>query len=29
MSEIIGGIRIIKIYAWEWPFAAVIHELRK
>lgn len=29
LNEIIGGVRLIKMYAWEKPFAAVISILRK
>ncbi|ODM90032.1 Multidrug resistance-associated protein 4 [Orchesella cincta] len=29
MNEIIMGIRILKMYAWEKPFSAVINQLRK
>lgn len=29
LNEIIGGIRLIKMYAWEKPFAGVISNLRK
>ncbi|CAL8111094.1 unnamed protein product [Orchesella dallaii] len=29
MNEIIMGIRILKMYAWEKPFSAVIRNLRK
>lgn len=29
MNEIITGIRILKMYAWETPFSAVIRKLRK
>lgn len=29
MSEVITGMRIIKMYAWEKPFADLITSLRK
>ena len=29
MSEILNGIRVIKMYAWEDAFANVIAKLRK
>ncbi len=29
LNEIIGGIRLIKMYAWEKPFAKIISNLRK
>lgn len=29
LNEIIGGIRLIKMYAWEKPFANIISNLRK
>ncbi|KAI5613509.1 multidrug resistance-associated protein 4 [Silurus asotus] len=29
MNEVVSGIRIIKMYAWEKPFAALINDLRK
>ena len=28
MNEIITGIRVIKMYAWEKPFSNFIHRLR-
>lgn len=28
MNEIITGIRILKMYAWEKPFSAIIYQLR-
>jgi ATP-binding cassette subfamily C (CFTR/MRP) protein 4 len=29
MSEILNGIRVIKMYAWEDAFAQVVRDLRK
>lgn len=29
MNEIVTGIRILKMYAWEKPFSSIIHHLRK
>ncbi|XP_053354043.1 multidrug resistance-associated protein 4 isoform X1 [Clarias gariepinus] len=29
MNEVVSGIRIIKMYAWEKPFAALINNIRK
>jgi ATP-binding cassette subfamily C (CFTR/MRP) protein 4 len=29
MSEIIVAMRLIKMYAWEKPFAAVVRNLRR
>nr|XP_046259914.1 ATP-binding cassette sub-family C member 4-like isoform X1 [Scatophagus argus] len=29
MSEVISGIRVIKMYAWEKPFAALVDEVRR
>ncbi|XP_053085620.1 multidrug resistance-associated protein 4 isoform X3 [Pangasianodon hypophthalmus] len=29
MNEVVSGIRIIKMYAWEKPFAALINDIRK
>ncbi|KAF4079997.1 hypothetical protein AMELA_G00165440 [Ameiurus melas] len=29
MNEVVSGIRIIKMYAWEKPFTALINDLRK
>jgi len=28
MSEIINGIRVLKMYAWEQPFSNLVHRLR-
>ena len=28
MSEILGGMRVLKMYAWERPFVGVINKLR-
>lgn len=29
MNEVLSGIRIIKMYAWEKPFAALVTEVRR
>ncbi|XP_057709528.1 ATP-binding cassette sub-family C member 4-like isoform X3 [Corythoichthys intestinalis] len=29
MNEVISGIRVIKMYGWEKPFAALVDEIRK
>ncbi|CAJ1079463.1 multidrug resistance-associated protein 4 [Xyrichtys novacula] len=29
MNEVISGIRVIKMYGWEKPFAALVHEVRR
>ena len=29
MSEIINGIKVIKMYAWEYSFAKMIQEARR
>lgn len=29
MSEVISGIRVIKMYGWEKPFAALVDEVRR
>ena len=29
MSEIINGIKVIKMYAWEQPFANLINDARR
>ncbi|XP_067116274.1 ATP-binding cassette sub-family C member 4-like isoform X2 [Osmerus mordax] len=29
MNEVVSGIRIIKMYAWEKPFSALVHEVRR
>ncbi|KAG7282915.1 hypothetical protein CRUP_018415 [Coryphaenoides rupestris] len=29
MSEVVSGIRIIKMYAWEMPFAELVNEVRR
>jgi len=29
MGEVIGAMRVIKMYAWEKPFAGLVHRLRK
>lgn len=29
MNEVVSGIRIIKMYAWEKPFAALIGDVRR
>lgn len=29
MNEVVSGIRIIKMYAWEKPFTALINDIRK
>lgn len=29
MNEIIQGIQIIKVYAWEKPFAKIVDAMRK
>lgn len=29
MNEILSGIRIIKMYAWEKPFSALVSEVRR
>uniref|UniRef100_H2ZYH4 ABC transmembrane type-1 domain-containing protein n=1 Tax=Latimeria chalumnae TaxID=7897 RepID=H2ZYH4_LATCH len=29
MNEVISGIRIIKMYAWEKPFAELVHDIRR
>lgn len=29
MNEVLSGIRIIKMYAWEKPFAALVAEVRR
>lgn len=28
MNEVLSGIRIIKMYAWEKPFSALVTEVR-
>lgn len=29
MSEVISGIRVIKMYGWEKPFGALVDEVRR
>lgn len=29
MNEVISGVRVIKMYAWEEPFAALVDEVRR
>ncbi|XP_072253083.1 ATP-binding cassette sub-family C member 4-like [Leuresthes tenuis] len=29
MNEVISGIRVIKMYGWEKPFCALVHEVRR
>lgn len=29
MNEVVSGIRIIKMYAWEKPFSALVTEVRR
>lgn len=29
MNEVIGGIRAVKMHAWEWNFREMIRNLRK
>lgn len=29
MNEVVSGIRIIKMYAWEIPFSAVVTAVRR
>lgn len=29
MNEVVSGIRIIKMYAWEKPFAALVSDIRR
>ena len=29
MNEIISGIRAVKMYAWEWNFRDLVHDLRR
>lgn len=29
MSELVGGVQVIKMYAWEIPFQKLVHNLRK
>lgn len=29
MSEVVNGIQVIKMYAWEKPFAAIVRTARK
>jgi len=29
MNEVISGIRVIKMYAWEYAFKKVVTKLRK
>lgn len=29
MNEVISGIRVIKMYGWEKPFAALVNEVRR
>lgn len=29
MNEVISGIRVIKMYGWEKPFAALVDEVRR
>ena len=29
MNEIINGMKVIKMYTWEKPFARMVHEARK
>lgn len=29
MNEVVSGIRIIKMYAWEKPFAALVNDVRR
>ncbi|XP_074550610.1 ATP-binding cassette sub-family C member 4-like [Halichoeres trimaculatus] len=29
MNEVISGIRVIKMYGWEKPFAELVHEVRR
>ena len=29
MNEVIVGIRVIKMYAWEYAFSNVVNEIRK
>lgn len=29
MNEVISGIRVIKMYGWEKPFASLVNEVRR
>ena len=29
MNEIISGMRLIKMYAWEWAFYGYVNKIRK
>ena len=29
MNELISGIRVIKMYAWEYAFRDLVHSIRK
>ena len=29
MSEIVSGIRAVKMYAWEWNFRDLVRDLRR
>ncbi len=29
MNEVVSGIRIIKMYAWEKPFEALVNDVRR
>ncbi|KFM83598.1 Multidrug resistance-associated protein 1, partial [Stegodyphus mimosarum] len=29
MNEILNGIKVLKLYAWEYPFMKVIGDIRK
>lgn len=29
MNEVVSGIRIIKMYAWEKPFASLVADIRR
>lgn len=29
MSELVEGVQVIKMYAWEKPFEKLVHRLRK
>ena len=29
MNEIIAGMRVIKMYAWEYPFKKIVDNIRR